>query len=79
VARSSDAIDRRRTVVSLLARSDEQFAEVAQAYNAELGEWANEMTDAEWNTVLSFIQRVTEIAERRAQELRSSAQERALG
>src|SRR5699024_1555213 len=75
VKREPDDHDRRRTVLRLLAQSGERFDDVAEEFNAELSEWASSMSDDEWRTVSSFVRRLSEIAERRADALRASAPE----
>ena len=78
VQRRADERDRRRTVLSLLPRSVEEFDAVSEAYRSELVEWASSMSDEEWRSVASFLGRLAEIAERQATELRSTAVERSL-
>jgi DNA-binding MarR family transcriptional regulator len=78
VRRQSDEHDRRRTVLRLLPRAAEMFDEVSEEYRGELVEWARDMSDEEWRTVTSFLGRFSEIAERHATRLRSTAVERSL-
>lgn len=78
VLRQSDEHDRRRTVLRLLPHAAEQFDEVSEEYRDELTEWAREMSDDEFRTVTSFLGRFSEIAERHATHLRSTAVERSL-
>lgn len=78
VRRQPDEHDRRRTVLRLLPRSAEMFDEVSEGYRTDLINLAREMTDAEYRTVTTFLSRFTEIAERHAQQLRSTAMERSL-
>ena len=78
VQRQPDEHDRRRTVLRLLPRAAEQFDDVSEDYREELVEWAHQMSDDEWRTVTSFLGRFSEIAERHAGKLRSTAAERSL-
>jgi len=78
VQRQPDEHDRRRTVLSLLPRAHERWNSVAAAFGEELNQWAAEMSDEEWRTVASFLNRLTQISERHATRLRSTAVERAL-
>ncbi|MCW2928352.1 MAG: ycgE [Thermoleophilia bacterium] len=78
VRRQQDEHDRRRTVLSLMPRAAEQFDRVSEPYREELSQWALAMSDDEWRAVTSFLGRITDIAERHAGDLRSSALERSL-
>ncbi len=78
VQRHPDEHDRRRTVLRLQPRAGEMFDDVSEGYNEELVEWAQSMSDDEWRTVTSFLGRFSEIAERHAGKLRSTAAERSL-
>jgi DNA-binding MarR family transcriptional regulator len=79
VRRIPDEEDRRRTVLRLLPRADEAFDEVTEPYHVELRELARSMSDEQLATVSEFLDRVGEIANRQAGDLRRSAPERALG
>lgn len=78
VRRQPDEHDRRRTVLRLLPRAAEMFDEVSEGYRQELVAMAREMSDAEYRTVVTFLGRFADIAERHAQGLRSTAMERSL-
>lgn len=78
VQRHPDEHDRRRTTLRLLPRAGEAFDDVSETYRDELVEWAKTMSDEEWRTVSSFLGRFSEIAERHAGRLRSTAAERSL-
>jgi len=78
VRREADELDRRRTVLRLLPQAQESFESVAELYNQELGDWTRDMSDEEWRIVSSFLGRLSEIAERHAKRLRSTAAERSL-
>ncbi|MCW2925166.1 MAG: putative transcriptional regulator [Thermoleophilia bacterium] len=78
VRRTSDASDRRRTVLSLLPHAAEEYDLVTQPYTSELEELAVGMSADEWRTVSTFLAQLSEIAERHTGELRSTAAERAL-
>jgi DNA-binding MarR family transcriptional regulator len=78
VRRQPDEHDRRRTVLRLMPRAAEMFEEVSEDYRDELVEWARSMSDDEFRTVTSFLGRFSEIAERHATKLRSTAMERSL-
>lgn len=78
VQRKPDEHDRRRTVLSLLPRAVERFDEITEGYGEELAELAGSMSDEEWRTVGSFLERVCEIANRHATRLRETAVERSL-
>ena len=78
VQRQPDEHDRRRTTLRLLPRAGEAFDDVSETYRDELVEWAKTMSDEEWRTVSSFLGRFSEIAERHAGRLRSTAAERSL-
>jgi DNA-binding MarR family transcriptional regulator len=78
VQRQPDEHDRRRTTLRLLPRAGEAFDDVSESYRDELVEWAKSMSDDEWRTVSSFLGRFSEIAERHAGRLRSTAAERSL-
>lgn len=78
VQRQPDEHDRRRTVLRLLPRAGEAFDEVTETYREELVELAKSMTDDEWMAITSFLGRFSEIAERHAGRLRSTAAERSL-
>lgn len=78
VKRHPDERDRRRTVLSLLPQSADELGSVTQDWHSELLEWSRSMSDEEWRIVSSFLGRFTDIAERRATELRATAPERAL-
>lgn len=78
VRREPDEHDRRRTVLRLLPKAAEAFDDVSEGYRDELQTWAREMSDDEWRTIVSFLTRFAEIADRHAQKLRSTAIERSL-
>lgn len=78
VRRQPDEHDRRRTVLRLLPRAQEAFDEVTEGYRQDLVQMARELSDDEWHTVVSFLGRIGELAERHAQQLRSTALERSL-
>lgn len=78
VRRQPDEHDRRRTVLRLLPKAAEEFDAVSADYRRELVEWARSMSDDEWRTVSSFLGRISEIADRHATRLRSTAIERSL-
>jgi len=78
VRRQADEHDRRRTVLRLLPRAAEMFDDVSSGYRGELIDLAREMSDSEFRAVVTFLQRFTELAERHAQQLRSTAIERSL-
>lgn len=78
VRRDPDDHDRRRTVLRLLPRAADEFDQVTGDYQRELVEWAREMSDEEWQTVSSFLDRFCQVAERHADRLRSTAAERSL-
>jgi DNA-binding MarR family transcriptional regulator len=78
VVRVADDHDRRRTVLQLLPQADATYDRIAKPFYDELSAWSASMSDVEWRTVSSFLDRLTVIAERRSDELRSTAAERAL-
>jgi DNA-binding MarR family transcriptional regulator len=78
VNRVADDHDRRRTVLELVPEAMEQFDAVAQPFYDEIGAWATSMSDSEWRTVAGFLDRLAVLAERRSDELRSTAMERSL-
>lgn len=78
VRREPDEHDRRRTVLRLLPRAAEAFDEVSEGYRDELTAWARERSDEEWRAVTSFLAFMSDLAERHAQQLRSTAIERSL-
>jgi DNA-binding MarR family transcriptional regulator len=78
VRRQSDEHDRRRTVLRLLPHAAEMFDEVSVEYREEVVGWAREMSDEEFRTIVSFLGRYGEIAERHATRLRNTAVERSL-
>lgn len=78
VRREPDEHDRRRTVLRLLPRAAEAFDEVSEGYREEVVAWARDRSDEEWRTVTSFLGFMAELAERHAQQLRSTAIERSL-
>jgi DNA-binding MarR family transcriptional regulator len=78
VRRSPDEHDRRRTVLRLLPRSAEMFDEVSEGWRAELVELGRDMPDSDYRAVATFLSRFTDLAEKHAQQLRSTAIERSL-
>ena len=78
VRRQPDEHDRRRTVLRLLPRAAEAFDDVSEGYRSDLIALAREMSDAEYRTVVGFLDRFADIAERHATQLRSTAIERSL-
>lgn len=78
VRRQPDEHDRRRTVLRLLPRAAEAFDQVSEGYREDLVAFAREMSDAEYRTVVNFLDRFAEIAERHATQLRATAIERSL-
>lgn len=78
VIRVADEHDRRRTVLQLLPKAAESYDRIARSFYEELGSWSNSMSDVEWRTVASFLDRLALLAERRSDELRATAAERAL-
>lgn len=78
VRRQPDEHDRRRTVLRLLPRAAEMFDEVSEGYRDELIAMARDMSDAEFRTVVTFLSKFTDLAEKHAQQLRSTAVERSL-
>lgn len=78
VRRQPDEHDRRRTVLRLLPRAAEMFDDVSEGYRDDLMKVARDMTDAEYQAVVNFLAKFTEIAERHATQLRSTAVERSL-
>jgi DNA-binding MarR family transcriptional regulator len=78
VRRSPDEHDRRRTVLRLLPRAAEMFDDVSEGYRDELMQVARGMSDADFLAVVGFPGRFTEIAERHATQLGSTAVERSL-
>jgi DNA-binding MarR family transcriptional regulator len=78
VVRVSDEHDRRRTVLQLLPQATTSYDQIASAFYGELVEWSETMSDAEWRTIASFLDRLAVIAERRSDELRATALERSL-
>ena len=76
VRRQPDEHDRRRTVLRLLPRSNDEFEQVTRSYQTELVDWARAMSDDEWQTVTMFLDGIAAIANRHASELRSTAAER---
>jgi DNA-binding MarR family transcriptional regulator len=78
VRREADEQDRRRTVLRLLPRAGDEFDAVSEPWRRELLAIADSMSDDEWRTVRTFLSRVGDIAERQANDLRSTAIERSL-
>jgi DNA-binding MarR family transcriptional regulator len=78
VRRQPDEHDRRRTVLRLLPRAAEMFDEVSVGYRDELIGMGREMSDAEFRAVVTFLSKFTDLAEKHAQQLRSTAMERSL-
>lgn len=78
VVRVSDEHDRRRTVLQLLPMASSAYDDISRSFYGELVEWGETMSDAEWRTIASFLDRLAVIAERRSDELRATALERSL-
>ena len=78
VRRQPDEHDRRRTVLRLLPRASDAFDDVSSGYRNDLVALARQMSDDEYRTVVTFLQRFSEIADQHAQQLRSTAVERSL-
>lgn len=78
VRRQPDEHDRRRTVLRLLPRAAEMFDDVSEGYRTDLVQLGRDMSDSEFHTVVTFLGRFAEIADRHAQQLRSTAIERSL-
>lgn len=76
--RQSDERDRRRTLLMLTPQSYASCDDVTRAFRTELAAWSSEMSESEWRIVASFLERMTSIAERQADELRATALERSL-
>jgi DNA-binding MarR family transcriptional regulator len=78
VRRSPDEHDRRRTVLRLLPRAAEMFDEVSEGWRSELVDLTSDMSDSDYQVLVTFLSRFTDLAEKHAQQLRSTAMERSL-
>jgi DNA-binding MarR family transcriptional regulator len=76
--RQADDTDRRRTVLRLLPRASTDFSDVSETFHDELVECAREMSPDEWRAVSSFLDRMGAIADRHAEQLRTTSTERTL-
>lgn len=78
VRREPDEHDRRRTVLRLLPRATTEFDQVSESYQQELVALAKGMSEQEWSAVARFLDRLGEVANRHARQLRATAAERSL-
>ncbi|MCW2955994.1 MAG: MarR family transcriptional regulator [Thermoleophilia bacterium] len=78
VRRQPDEHDRRRTVLTLLARSGTTFTSVSEDFDEQLERIAHDMSDDEWRAVARFLGTLNDVAQRQADRLRSTAVERSL-
>ncbi len=78
VRRVPDARDRRRTVLQLQPRADEQSDAITADYRSELHDLESTMNETQLRTVREFLQQLAAIADRHADGLRASAAERSV-
>jgi DNA-binding MarR family transcriptional regulator len=78
VRRESDEHDRRRTVLRLEPRAATEFDDVAAPFHSDLVELGRSLSDDEWSTISTFLDRIGALAERHARDLRATAAERSL-
>lgn len=69
VTRSSDPVDRRRTVVTIAREALGGVAHVMAPWIAEVGALVGDLDDESWETVANFAARMSEVSSRHTAEL----------